>query len=635
MMKSKLLCTLAFSCLLAPLTAQQKQSKTSHAALKKAAYNVDKFVAEIFRRKKLAVPEVVDDPTFLRRSFLVAAGRIPTLEEAAAFLEIEEADKREMLTKYLLNSDGYRSHMQNYVFDLLRAKDRSGRGEGAFTAPYLNFIQESVTNNIGWDKFAHKLISAKGVAWDPGNGAVGYYIRDKGMPLDNLSITMQIFTGEKLECAQCHDSPTNQWERMDFFELAAFTHGQREINDRIWQRTVRHINDPDFRRSEIGPIMYWLRDNIHYGTLADAGDGRIKLPSDYQYKDGDPGEMIGGKTHFGKRIRSSSRRNSGKSREEFATWMTKNNPNFDYVIVNRMWERVMGSPITSPVDEYVKPEKTLNPGLTRYLVRLMKELDYDLKAFQNVLFLTRTFQFAANPKAFGAGVPQAFNGRQLERMSAEQMWDSLVTLVSGKPDQLAKRKFSNHIYWNNKPVLVGQKTMADIAKEVLAIKEPEKYRQYAENLLAQFKTGGGSSSNSDMMMMASKTRPGPAKGIARASELAAPAPAGHFLREFGQSDRNLIGAETKEANMAQILQIMNGHVEKMVVANKGASVYDALKKGTTEADKTRYIYYAILNRPPSDFEMNMLMRDVIDGSRESYQNLVSALIQTHEFMFVQ
>jgi hypothetical protein len=31
----------------------------------------------------------------------------------------------------------------------------------------------------------------------------------------------------------------------------------------------------------------------------------------------------------------------------------------------------------------------------------------------------------------------------------------------------------------------------------------------------------------------------------------------------------------------------------------------------------------------------MLMRDVIDGSSESYQNLVSALISTHEFMFVQ
>ncbi|MGB2454126.1 MAG: DUF1549 domain-containing protein [Akkermansiaceae bacterium] len=636
MINNKILCALLLGVLATPLAAQSSNDLKTPAALKKAAYNVDKYVAEIFRRKKLSVPKVVDDPTFLRRSFLVAAGRIPTLEEASSFLEIEDPAKREMLTQYLLQSDGYRSHMQNYVFDLLRAKDNNRNGAEAYAAPYMHFVQQSVAKNTPWDEFAHSLVSAKGIAWEDGNGAVGYYIRDKGMPLDNLALTMQIFTGERLECAQCHDSPTNKWERMDFYELAAFTHGQREINDGVWNRAMRSYNDEDFRRSDIGRLFYWLRDNIHYGTLADQGAGRIKLPSDYQYKDGDPGEMIGGRTHFAKKIRSSDRRDSGKSRVEFSDWMTKDNPNFDYIAVNRMWERVMGSPLTYPVDSYVKPEKTASPSLTSYLTRLMVDLDYDLRAFQNVLFLTKTFQFAANPKAFEAGVPQAFNGRQLERMSAEQIWDSLVTLVAEKPDGLAKRKFSNNIYYNNKPILVGKKTMSDLAKEVMAIEDPKVYREYAEALLETIKSGGGSSSASkDMMMMAAKSRPGPAKGIARASELSAPAPASHFLREFGQSDRELIESSTKEANVAQILEIMNGHVEKMVVANSGASVYDALKKGTTEADKARYIYYAILSRPPNKAEMNMLMRDVIDGSKESYENLVAALVQTHEFMFVQ
>lgn len=617
-------------------TGQSSQIRTDLATLKKAAYQVDKHVAAIFRNKKLPVPAVVDDSTFLRRSFLVAAGRIPTLEEASSFLEIDDPAKREMLISYLLKSDGYRSHMQNYVFDLLRARDGGRNETNSYAPPYLRFIQESVAQNKPWDQFARELISAKGIAWEKGNGAVGYYIRDKGMPLDNLSITMQIFTGERLECAQCHDSPTNKWERMDFFELAAFTHGQREINQGVWNKARGSYQDEDFRRSEIGRLFYWLRDNIHYGTLADQGTGRIKLPSDYQYKDGDPGEMIGGRTHFGKKIRSSDRRDSGKSRVEFAEWMTKNNPNFDYIAVNRMWARVMGSPLSEPVDKYVKPEKTTSPALTSYLTRLLVSLDYDLKAFQNVLFLTKTFQFAANPKAFEAGVPQAFNGRQLERMSAEQIWDSLVTLVAEHPDKLEKRRFSDHIYYNNKPVLVGEMTMSQLAREVVAIKDPGEYRQYAENLLQKIKSSKGSASaNKDMMMMASRSRPGPARGIARASELSAPAPAGHFLREFGQSDRELIASSTKEANVAQILEIMNGHVEKMVVSNKGASVYDALKRGTTEADKVRYIYYAVLSRAPSDQEMNMLMRDVIDGSRESYQNLVAALMQTHEFMFVQ
>ena len=72
-MMSRFLCTLLLGSLAAPLSAQSSKELNSPAALKKAAYKVDKYVAEIFRKKKLTVPQVIDDPAFLRRSFLVAA----------------------------------------------------------------------------------------------------------------------------------------------------------------------------------------------------------------------------------------------------------------------------------------------------------------------------------------------------------------------------------------------------------------------------------------------------------------------------------------------------------------------------------------------------------------------------------
>ncbi|MGB0145371.1 MAG: DUF1549 domain-containing protein, partial [Akkermansiaceae bacterium] len=101
-MKSQILTALLAAFSVIPASARPIKDRTDQAVLKKAAYQVDKYVAEIFRRKKLTVPKVVDDSTFLRRSFLVAAGRIPTLEEAASFLEIEDPSKREMLVDYLL-----------------------------------------------------------------------------------------------------------------------------------------------------------------------------------------------------------------------------------------------------------------------------------------------------------------------------------------------------------------------------------------------------------------------------------------------------------------------------------------------------------------------------------------------------
>ena len=625
---------LVVSGLMAPMGAQEQAPPGRDLeSLKKAARNVDTHVAALYRKKKLAVPAVVDDPTFLRRSFLVSAGRIPTLDEARMFLEIEDEGKREMLTSYLMKSDGYRSHMQNWLFDLLRVKDDFGNRNTA--APYVEFIRSAVAGNMAWDTFAKKLIASQGSAWDDGNGAVGYFVRDKGMPLDNLSNTMRIFLGERMECAQCHDSPFNKWERMDFYELAAFTNGQGEMNRGPWNEVWREEREKNTERDDFGRLVQWLGDNVHYPTLGGGGTGRIQLPSDYQYKDGDPGEMIGGRTHFGSRIRTSDRKDDGKSRMEFAEWMVDpSNDRFTVIIVNRMWERIMGNPIFDPVDEYVEPDTTVTPELLGYLTGLMRELEYDLRAFQNVLLLTKTFQFAANPQAFEAGMPQAFNGRQLERMSAEQVWDSLVTLTAGNPDELPKRRYSDTIFYNNKPVLVGSKTMSQLSREVLAIKTAKEYRQYVTGLLSAMKGGGGSQAGQDTMM-GGGARPGPVKGLARASELESPTPASHFLRDFGQSDRDLIDSATREANMAQVLAVMNGHVEKMVTSNSNAAVYEALEAGTTDRDKVRFLFYSILSRPPTDAEMSMLMRDAIDGSAESYRNLVSALVSTHEFIFIQ
>ncbi|MGE9267044.1 MAG: DUF1549 domain-containing protein [Verrucomicrobiales bacterium] len=622
--------------LLGSVHAQDRnQASKSHDPefLRKAAYEVDVRIARIFKQKKLSVPQVVDDPTFLRRAFLVAAGRIPTLDEAKMFLEIDDPNKRQLLIDYLLKSDGYRSHMANWAYDLLRAQD-DFPGQGGSAQPYMQFITESIAQNKPWDDFVRELISAEGNGWSKGNGAVGYFVRDKAMELDNLATTMRIFTGERMECAQCHDSPTNKWERIDFFELAAFTNGQSEINRGPWEQVYRRESQRETeRRSPYEGFLRWLEYNVHYMTLSGGGKGRIALPKDYQYRDADPGEIVGGKTHFGPRIRSSDRRDSGESRKEFAEWMTSpENDNFTYTIVNRMWDRVMGSPLSGPVDAYVKPEDTISPDLVNYLNRLMISLDYDLKAFQHVLFLTKTFQFAANPEAFDAGLPQSINGRQLERMTAEQIWDSFVTLVTGDPDNLPKRQFSDVIVYNGKPVMVGKLTMSELSEKILSIKSADEYESYTRDLLEQFKTGGGGDS---MSMMEAGGRPGPASGLARASELPAPAPAGHFLREFGQSDRDLVDSATIEPNMAQVLTMMNGHVEKMVVSNSDAAVYKALEQGSTDADKVRYLFYAILGRPPGEREMTLLMRDVIDGSKENYRNLVSALVMTREFLFIQ
>ena len=50
------------------------------------------------------------------------------------------------------------------------------------------------------------------------------------------------------------------------------------------------------------------------------------------------------------------------------------------------------------------------------------------------------------------------------------------------------------------------------------------------------------------------------RGLVRASELPSPAPNGHFLREFGQSDRETIQNANFDTSVAQALGLLNGKI---------------------------------------------------------------------------
>ena len=83
--------------------------------------------------------------------------------------------------------------------------------------------------------------------------------------------------------------------------------------------------------------------------------------------------------------------------------------------------------------------------------------------------------------------------------------------------------------------------------------------------------------------------------MARASELESPARRGHFLREFGQSDREVI----------------------------------------ENSEKIRMIFQAMLTRKPTEKEMTLARAEVAAHGDEAYPGIVWALLNTQQFIFVQ
>jgi hypothetical protein len=614
--------------------AASAQPYPDDAALKDAALRIDRQVATFYRNRKLPVPEVTNDATFLRRAFLVAIGRIPTSEESLAFLELGDADKREQLIAYLLKSPGYSSHMANWAFDLLRVVDHRA-GSSAGHQPYRHWVRTAIAGNMPWDELTRRLIASHGDGWDPETAAVGYYTRDRGMPLDNLSNTMRIFLAERMECAQCHDDPFGTTDRHEFYQLAAFTHGQEPMHVNAMQRLFAELRDGDRANTDEYGMARVIMDGVYALSLDGGGAGRISLPSDYQYRDAKPGDVVGGRTPFGKTVRMNARRDENNGREKLAEWITgRTDQRFPAVIANRMWKRVMGRALHEPVDEYVMPSKTHHPPLATLLAELMVEFKYDLRAFQHALLFTRTFQFATNPNPSSVEGGDDFHGRKIQRLSSEQIWDSLITLAAGDPDKTPTAGLDDTIYLNGRPVLQGRKTMTELSREVLAIKTEPEMRRYFNNLVADLRKGG-SPGEASMMAMNRARRHGD-NALARASELPSPAPRDHLLYLFGASDREVVEASSREPNVGQVLSLMNGFVQDRLVNHAGAHLYRSIDGVKADREKIRRLHIAILSRPPSDQEMAWMLEELSGrGPEEGCRNIVSALIMSSEFLFLQ
>jgi len=605
------------------------------------AARLDELVGAVLQASEKTAPAQVDDFTFLRRASLVAIGRIPTLAEITEFSNDEAVEKRSRLVARLYQSKGYQSHMNNWFCDHLRLNEVKLQG-GYFSSntPLINWTRKAVRENKSWKSMTVELLSSRGNGW-LGSGASHYYTRDIGMPLDNSANTMRAFLGMRMECAQCHDDPGSAWERIDFFNLAAFTHGKSNYGrlDFLKGRglLVNMSSEKEYNAKGLHHLHFFSDAIGQYassGIESGKGTGRIKLPDDYQYPDGDPGEMVEGRTPFGGKVRLDSRKNNPDSLEQFAAWVvSEKNPTFAGSIAARMWHRVMGAKLhKEDNEEFLDPKDPLTGTLSSALMQLMRDYDYDLRAFQQTLMLTKSFAVKSAPD-----VETSFHGlmgRPIERMSAEQIWDSLITLVLEEPESVQRIEDMEHLFIHGR--YIGR--LEDIIKKVHSFKTIKEYQKWVIMKYEEARDGTGPKAPAPRpptyiaghgRLMTSAIR-----GNARASELPSPALPNHFLQKFGQSDRISIDGATNEGSLTQTLQMLNGATQKTVVVPKNTAIRKILARSGSNGEKGGLLFQAVLTRQPTEQERNMCIMELDDGEEEGFANIVSALVCTPEFLFI-
>ncbi len=406
------------------------------------------------------------------------------------------------------------------------------------------------------------------------------------MPLDNLANTLTVFLGTDVACAQCHDHPFADWTQMQFYEMASFfgatttrLNGKDMANGEPNMRLMPEIekiieaNGQDIKLLRNG-IQQFIGANR--AAVKDRSNNTLKLPHDYKYKDGSPNQAVAPKfvmwTEKDSTNPAYKQDIKEKPRFGFANWMTHpENPRFAMTIANRMWKRAFGAGVAEPVTNIDDPEHSANPELLKHLASEMVRVKFNLKEFMRIVYNTAAYQAESTTENVAMGEKYYFQGPMLRRMSAEQAWDSYMTLVLGQPDGF--KAPLQDLY--AKSIDLNLDTVD--AKTVLIKYNAYRGMQRKENELMG---GGLEMAGGDMMMeggakgakggakkseAAEPTMDGPGKILAyeglrlmRASEIVQPAPAGHFLVDFGQSPRTLIDGSSKIGTVPQVLTIMNG-----------------------------------------------------------------------------
>jgi hypothetical protein len=585
--------------------------RSTRPAVQRAAATIDALLAAHWQTHGVTPSAPLADEQFLRRVYLEIGGRIPSHDEVVRFLGSAAKDKRTRLVDDLLESPDYVSHFYNYWADILRLKERPQRQ--LVFEPYLWYVKDSIRTNRPYDEWVHEMLTADGRLWD--NPAVGFQLRDAGMPLPYVDNTVRVFLGTQIGCAQCHDHPFDDWTQHQFYELAAYTAGTRtrggkdqRPRGRGQPQAFKLIQEARQKLEQPAPFVQFVAANTTAVTSADAP---LKLPHDYQYDDAEPLSVVSPSVLWGE-VPSSAR--ADDRRGQFAAWMVApDNRQFARTIANRMWKKVMGVGLVEPVDDFQSGNPPSHPELLEHLADEMLRLEFDLREFIRILVATDAYQRRAVVHDPSSGVPFRFTGPALRRMTAEQLWDSILTLVA-------------HNIW-----AAQRPTAAEIAAAATIDFQTATF----DSAYDQFRAFMDRYAPPRRLRTLQQVCGYRGQLLVRASEMPAPLPLGHFLRQFGQSDRETVEGSRTVATVPQILAMFNGPITHSML-EKGSVIYDEVLSHEPQ-EAVDVIFLSVLSHPPSAEDRRLAREEIrtAENPAAGCGNLIWALLNTREFIFIQ
>ncbi|MYC81234.1 MAG: DUF1553 domain-containing protein [Acidobacteria bacterium] len=362
---------------------------------------IDDFVFGKLSRFQIPASPLSSDAEFLRRVCLDLTGTLPPPGRVREFIASRDPRKRTKLIDALLDSPEYVDYWTFRFGRLFRvAAGAVGGAEHAYT--YWRWVWENIAQNNSYREIALERLAAQGYG-GPSRHFLSY--GEEAKAADIMPEEVRVFLGRRLDCAQCHDHPYEQWSQDQFWGLASFF-GQ--ISRTEWTGFGASVlfDDPAGRQPDFGESAETVKV-IHPRRK------HLVKPA-----------FLNGQAIASEGI--------GHPRREFARWVTEH-PYFAETLVNRMWGYLFGRGLVDPVDDFRSTNPPTHPDLLKALAEDCRRNGYDLKQVLRRITRSRTYQLASTPSESNRQDTLNYSHFIPKPLEAEVLLDA-ISQVTGVPE---------------------------------------------------------------------------------------------------------------------------------------------------------------------------------------------------------
>lgn len=360
-----------------------------------AVARLDQLFSQSWAADGLTPAPPADELQVLRRLSLALFGTIPALEEIREFEADADPQRLRHWTIRWLSDRRFAEYFAERLAVAFLGIPEKNEEPWFDGDRFQIWLAGQLLAGRPYDELVREMLTETGppAALPAANFVTAEMVRSEAFADRLAARSARAFLGQRIDCAECHDHPFDDWKQTDFQGLAAYFAPARQGKTGLEDDPDRkHIVEDrkTLEKRSIDPCV-----PFHDEWAGHAGPSRVRL----------------------------------------AEWITHpENRRFPRAIVNRIWGLMFGRPYVSPVDALPDPHEAPSadpalvppPDLLDLLADDLREHGFDLRRTFAVIALSRPFRLAST-------VPESANPAETERLA--EHW-ALFPLVSLRPEQL-------------------------------------------------------------------------------------------------------------------------------------------------------------------------------------------------------